>query len=179
VGNSGLVPCLLKFLEALNHRNVICYGRLQEKEMDLLALLADTIVTVHFCYVGFTLGGEILILLGGLFRWRWVRNLSFRIVHLASVALVAVEAVAGAQCPLTTWEYRLRIAAGQQVEGQISFIARLARSVIFYNFPAWVFLASYVGFAILVGLTLILVTPRRSPGRGGDGRGRDSGSRVR
>ena len=135
--------------------------------MSFPSLLADIIVTVHFCYVGFTFGGEILILLGGLFRWRWVRNLSFRIVHLASVTLVAVEAVAGAQCPLTTWEYQLRIEAGQQVEGQISFIARLMRSVIFYNFPGWVFLASYIGFAILVGLTFMLVTPQRSPVRAG------------
>jgi hypothetical protein len=126
------------------------------------ALLADIIVGVHFCYVGFTIGGEIVILLGGLFRWRWVRNLSFRIVHLASVALVAVEALAGAQCPLTTWEYKLRMMAGQRAEGQISFIARLVRSVIFYDFPAWVFLAAYVGFALLVGFTFILVAPQRS-----------------
>ena len=125
------------------------------------ALLADIIVVVHFCYVGFTVGGEILILLGGPLRWRWVRNLSFRIVHLASVALVAVEAAAGAQCPLTAWEYQLRMMAGQRVEGQISFIARLVRSVIFYDFPGWVFLAAYVGFAVLVGLTLLLVAPRR------------------
>ena len=105
--------------------------------MSLPSLLADIIVTVHFCYVGFTLGGEIFILLGGLFRWNWVRNLSFRIVHLASAALVAVEALAGAQCPLTTWEFRLRTAAGQHVEGQVSFVARLLHSVIFYDFPAW------------------------------------------
>jgi hypothetical protein len=127
------------------------------------ALLADIIVTVHFCYVGFTVGGEIVILLGGPLRWRWVRNLSFRITHLASVALVAVEALAGAQCPLTIWEYQLRMMAGQRAEGQISFIARLVRSVIFYDFPTWVFLAAYVGFALLVGLTFILVAPRKSP----------------
>ncbi len=130
------------------------------------ALLADLIVVIHFCYVGFTVGGEIVILLGGLLRWRWVRNLRFRIVHLASVALVAVEALAGAQCPLTTWEYRLRMMAGQRAEGQISFIARLVRSVIFYDFPAWVFLVAYVGFAVLVGLSFLLVAPRRSSRRG-------------
>jgi hypothetical protein len=126
------------------------------------ALLADLIVVVHFCYVGFTLGGEICILLGGALSWRWVRNLTFRIVHLASVVLVAVEALVGTQCPLTVWEYKLRVMAGQQVEGQISFIARLVRSVIFYNFPAWVFLVAYVCFAVLVGLSFILVAPRRS-----------------
>lgn len=132
--------------------------------MARFALLADVIVAVHFCYVGFTLGGEAAILLGGLFRWRWVRNLSFRIVHLASVALVAVEALAGGQCPLTIWEHQLRMMAGQRVEGQISFIARLVRSLIFYDFPAWVFLAAYMGFALLVGFTFILVAPRMQRG---------------
>jgi hypothetical protein len=51
--------------------------------------------------------------------------------------------------------------AGQRVGAQISFIARLVRSVIFYGFPAWIILAAYVGFAFLVGLTVILVRPRR------------------
>jgi len=125
------------------------------------AVLADLLVAIHLCYVAFTIGGELLILLGGLLRWSWVRNLSFRIVHLTSVVLVAVEASTGTMCPLTVWEYQLRARAGQTVEAQISFIARLARSVIFYDFPAWVFLAAYAGFALLVGLTVILVRPRR------------------
>jgi hypothetical protein len=129
--------------------------------MGWFALLADIIVVVHACYVGFTLGGGILILLGGPLHWRWVRNLPFRIVHLASVALVVGEALAGAQCPLTTWEYQLRVMAGQRVEAQISFIARLVRSIIFYSFPAWVFLVAYVGFALIVGLSFLLVPPRR------------------
>ncbi len=130
------------------------------------ALLADLIVAFHFCYVAFVIGAEIVILLGAAFRWRWVRVLSFRIVHLAAVALVAVEALAGAQCPLTTWEYQLRLRAGQTVEAQISFFARLVRSVIFYDFPAWVFLATYVGFALLVALTFVFVTPRRKAHEG-------------
>jgi hypothetical protein len=125
------------------------------------AVLADLLVGFHLCYVAFTIGGELLILVGGLLRWGWVRNLIFRIVHLASVVLVAVEASAGTMCPLTVWEYQLRMLAGQRVEAQISFIVRLVRSVIFYDFPAWVFLAAYVGFALLVGFTLILVRPRR------------------
>lgn len=123
------------------------------------ALFADAIVVLHFCYVTFTIGGEISILLGGGLRWAWVRNLPFRVVHLASVALVAVEALAGASCPLTVWEYRLRMLAGQRVEAQLSFVARLVRSLIFYDFPARVFLAVYVAFAVAVALTFVLLPP--------------------
>jgi hypothetical protein len=129
--------------------------------MALFALLADVIIIVHFCYVAFTVGGEIGILLGGLLKWGWVRNLPFRIVHLAAAALVAGESLAGASCPLTLWEYRLRMLAGQNVEGQISFIARIVRSVMFFDLPAWVFLACYVCFAIAVSATFILVAPVR------------------
>jgi hypothetical protein len=122
--------------------------------------LADILVTFHLCYVAFTVGGEILILLGAAFRWGWVRNLIFRIVHLAACVLVAVEAVAGALCPLTTWEYRLRGLAGQHAESQIPLTARLVRSVIFYDFPWWVFTAAYIGFGLIVALTFILIRPR-------------------
>jgi len=133
------------------------------------AFLADAIVFLHFCYVTFTVGGEIAILLGGGLSWAWVHNLPFRLVHLVSVALVAVEALAGASCPLTVWEYRLRLLAGQRVEAQISFIARLVRSIIFYDLPSWVFLTAYVGFAVAVAVTFILLPPvsgaRRAAGR--------------
>ena len=102
-----------------------------------------------------------VILLGGGLSWRWVRALPFRIVHLAAVVLVAVEALAGARCPLTVWEYWLRVKAGQTAEAQVSFVARLVRSIIFYDLPAWVFLAAYVAFAALVALTfLVIVRPR-------------------
>jgi len=123
------------------------------------AVLADLIVIVHFCYVTFTLGGELAVILGGALGWQWVRNLPLRISHLAAVVVVAAEALAGASCPLTVWEYQLRQLAGQHEEQQVSFVARLVRSLIFYDFPAWVFAAAYVAFAALVVLTLMLVRP--------------------
>jgi hypothetical protein len=125
------------------------------------AFLADAVVVLHLAYVLFAVGGEILVLAGGLLGWRWVRSLPLRLVHLAAVALVAVEALVGVVCPLTEWEYLLREAAGQHVERQISFIGRLVRSVIFYDFPAWVFTLAYVGFAVLVAATFALFPPRR------------------
>jgi hypothetical protein len=131
--------------------------------MSGFAFAADLVVVFHFCYVAFTIGGQLVILLGGAFRWGWVRNLPFRVAHVAAVVLVAGEALAGARCPLTVWEYRLRVLAGQGAEEQISFVARLVRSVIFYDLPAWVFLAAYVGFALLVAGTFVLVRPRPRP----------------
>lgn len=127
----------------------------------LYAAIADLLVSLHFAYIAFAVGGELLILVGALLRWGWVRNLAFRIAHLCSVVLVAVEASIGVPCPLTEWEYRLRELAGQRVEAHISFIARIVRRIIFYDFPAWAFLVAYLGFAALVAATFVLVRPRR------------------
>jgi hypothetical protein len=124
------------------------------------ALLADLLVGFHFLYVLFAVGGELAVLAGGLLKWRWVRSLRFRITHLGSVVLVAVEALLGVVCPLTTWEYDLRLLAGQRVEQDISFIGRLVRAVIFYDFPAWAFTVTYITFALLVAGTFLLFPPR-------------------
>ena len=126
-------------------------------------LAADAIVVFHFGYVLFAVGGELVVLLGWLLRWRWIRNLAFRIAHLASVVVVAMEALIGVLCPLTDWEYRLRLLAGQTVEEEIPFMARLVRRIIFYDFPAWVFTLTYILFALLVAATLLLVPPRKKP----------------
>jgi hypothetical protein len=128
----------------------------------MAALLADAVVVVHFGYVLFAVGGAVLVLSGGLLGWRWTRNLPLRLAHLAAVVLVAVEALLGVVCPLTEWEYRLRELAGQQVERQMSFVARLVRSIIFYDFPVWVFTVAYVGFALLVAGSFLLFPPRRA-----------------
>jgi hypothetical protein len=125
------------------------------------ALLADLIVIFHLFYVGFTVGGEALILTGALFRWKWVRNRVFRISHLASCLLVAVEAIVGVLCPLTDWEYTLRSKAGQSFDRDLTFIARIVHRIIFYDFPTWVFTAAYLGFGALVILTLLIVPPGR------------------
>ena len=140
-----------------------CAGRAGSRPGGLMpALLADAVVVLHFGYVLFAVGGEILVLAGGLLGWRWVRNLPLRLAHLAAVVLVAVEALLGVVCPLTEWEFRLRELAGQRVERQLSFVARLVRAIIFYDFPAWVFTLAYVGFAVLVAGSFLLFPPRRA-----------------
>lgn len=127
----------------------------------VFAVLADAMLLLHLGYVLFAVGGEILILAGGLLGWRWIRNLAFRVLHLLAVVVVAIEALAGVLCPLTEWEYALRRLAGQGVEEQIPFMARLVRRLIFHDFPQWVFTSGYVTFALLAVGTIILFPPRR------------------
>ncbi|OQY33180.1 MAG: hypothetical protein B6241_08750 [Spirochaetaceae bacterium 4572_59] len=123
----------------------------------LWGLLADLIVGIHFLYVMFTVCGEALILSGGILKWQWVRNRIFRTLHLVSVLFVTLESLLGILCPLTQIEYNLRQRAGQHREESLSFVARLIRKVIFYDFPDLFFTLLYVGFGILVILTIIFI----------------------
>lgn len=124
-------------------------------------ILADIVVAIHFAYVLFALGGECLILIGGFLRWNWIRNTVFRILHLAAVLLVAAQFLLDKLCPLTSLENSLRAAAGQHVNEDITFIGRIIRSIIFYDFPPWVFGLIYIGFGALVAISFILIPPRR------------------
>ena len=118
-------------------------------------LLADLILLVHFAFVLFVVGGLALIWAGAGLGWRWVRNLWFRVAHLAAILFVAGEALAGIWCPLTVWEDRLR--GGARVD--TSFIARWIHRILFYSLPEWMLTAVYVVFALVVIATFWLVRP--------------------
>ncbi|HAR96828.1 MAG TPA: DUF2784 domain-containing protein [Deltaproteobacteria bacterium] len=125
----------------------------------LYVLLADCVVLIHFLYVLFAAGGLVFILAGAGCGWAAVRNPWFRITHLVAVGLVALEAAVGIICPLTNWEYHLRRLSGGSVDENISFVARLARLLIFYDLPEWVFTVVHILFGLLVVVTFILVPP--------------------
>lgn len=123
------------------------------------ALLADAVVVVHLGYVAYIVVGQLVILLGAWRRWPWVRNPWFRWTHLAAIAIVASEAVAGIVCPLTLWENQLRQRAGQVVAEE-TFVARWVHAVLFFELPPQAFTAIYLLFAVFVLATLWLVPPR-------------------
>jgi len=123
------------------------------------SLIADLIVSIHFVYVIFVVGGLFVILLGGALRWRFIRNFWFRVIHLAMILLVVFETVFGISCPLTDWEYELRVAAGQLDATSELFVARLIQQLIFYEFPLIVFTIGYCFFGIAVLASWWLIPP--------------------
>lgn len=128
------------------------------------ALLADLLVALHVAVVGFVLVGEGGILLGGALRWSWVRRASFRIVHLVSVVFIGATAALGELCPLTVWEYELRMMAGEGGHPG-SFVGRFLHGILYVDVPLTTLAVIYVVFAVLVVATLFLVPVqwRRSP----------------
>jgi hypothetical protein len=119
-------------------------------------LIADLVLVLHFFIAGFVVLGLILVWIGALARWSWVRNRWFRYLHLAAIAFVAAEALLGVACPLTIWEDLLR--GGARPE---TFVGRWVHRLLYYEAPAWVFTAAYTAWAAATLLTLKLVPPAR------------------
>ena len=125
----------------------------------LYLVVADTVLLLHTLFVAFVVFGLLLVVLGGVFSWQWVRNRTFRILHLAAIGVVVLQAWLGMICPLTTIEMWLRSRAGDAVY-QGSFVSHWLESILYYQAPAWVFAVCYTAFAALVAVSWYLVRPR-------------------
>jgi len=123
-------------------------------------LLADIIAIIHLGYVIYVILGFILIVVGIICRWKWIRNLPFRITHLLAIVGVACEALLGIDCPLTVLEFKLRYALNLSEE-KVSFIGAILDSLLYYTAPGWLFTIIYTAFAIVVVVTFIIAPPTR------------------
>lgn len=125
-------------------------------------LLADLILVIHALFVAFVVMGLLAVLSGKYLHWSWVRNLRFRLLHLAAIGVVIAESWLGLVCPLTEWENRSREAAGGDTYGG-SFIRHWLHEILFYDFAPWVFTLAYTAFGALVLAAWLLVPPERPP----------------
>ncbi|MCC7412741.1 MAG: DUF2784 domain-containing protein [Gammaproteobacteria bacterium] len=123
-------------------------------------LAADAVLIAHALFAAFVVLALPAIFVGAARGWRWVRNRALRIAHLVAIGVVIGSAWLGELCPLTVWENALRARAGDAAYPG-AFLQHWLERLLYYDAPAWVFLAAYTVFGLLVVLTLILVPPRR------------------
>jgi hypothetical protein len=128
---------------------------------NLYSVLADLVLLVHFAFVAFVVLGFVAIWVGYFCRWRFVRDLRFRVAHLLAMGVVLAESLTGFICPLTTWENALRRLAGEGPGYSGSFIQHWFGRILFHDWSEQTFACLYAGFFLLVGLTFWLVRPRR------------------
>lgn len=121
--------------------------------------LAQAVLALHLAVIAFNVVGLAVIPAGAALGWRWVRVRWWRALHLASWAVVAVQAVLGRACVLTIWQDQLSGAAPAS-----PLIERWVEGLIYWPLPIWVFGAIYlVLFATVIALWRI-VPPRRVTG---------------
>ena len=124
----------------------------------LYQLLADLVLLLHFCIAAFIVLGLLLIFVGGLRQWRWIRNPWFRYAHLIGIGFIALQAWLGQLCPLTILENSLRSKAGDATYPG-SFMAYWISELLYYELPIWVFALIYSVFAGLVIIAWVRFKP--------------------
>ena len=121
--------------------------------------LADAVLLLHLLLVLFVVAGLAAIVVGNLWRWRWVNGPGFRAVHVCAIAVVVVQAWLGIACPLTTLESWLRGQAGD-AGYDAGFIEHWVQRLLYWDAPSWVFVLVYTVFGLLVLLSWWAFPPR-------------------
>jgi hypothetical protein len=129
--------------------------------MLMYQFLADAVLLLHTLIASFIVLGLVLVVVGNLRGWAWVNALSFRLAHLAAIAVVVAESWLGIACPLTTLEMWLREQAHAKVYAG-SFIEHWFQQLLYYHAPPWVFVLAYTVFGALVVASWIWFPPRRA-----------------
>jgi hypothetical protein len=122
-----------------------------------MLMAAIIVLTLHLAIIAFNVAGCVLIPLGAWRGWRWVRGLWWRLAHLLSLAVVALQAMLGRACFLTIWQDQLSGSAHVQ-----PLIEEWMNRLIYWSLPLWVFAAAYVAVFLYVIALWIWVRPRRS-----------------
>ena len=122
-------------------------------------LAADIILLLHVLLVAFVVIGLVLIFVGQVRAWGWIRNPWFRLIHLVVVGVVVVQSWLGVICPLTTIEMTLRSRAGSVVYSG-SFISHWLGNMLYFQAPVWIFVVCYMVFFAVVFSSWFWIRPR-------------------
>ena len=127
--------------------------------------LADLVLVVHFSFVAFVIVGFVVIWAGFCLQRPFIRNFYFRLAHILAMSLVLLESLGGVTCPLTAWEGRLRLLAGEGQHYAGSFIQHWLHRIMFFEFSESTFTVIYVLFFALIVATFWFIPPRRPSAR--------------
>jgi Protein of Unknown function (DUF2784) len=117
--------------------------------------LAESILAFHLVVILFNVFGLVAIPLGAWFRWRFVRVRWWRVLHVAALGIVAMQAVFDQPCFLTVFQDEL---SGRGSGAPL--IMRWIDSLIYWPLPMWFFVVLYIAvFGYTVALWW-LVPPR-------------------
>jgi hypothetical protein len=128
---------------------------------DALIALSRVVLALHVGVIAFNIFGLVAIPLGAWRGWSFVRVRWWRLLHLFSLLIVAVQAIIGAVCFLTIWQSDLLERAGEAPQ-RAPLIQRTIESLIFWPIPIWIFTALYLAVFAYTLLLWRLVPPRKT-----------------
>lgn len=122
-------------------------------------MAALPVLALHLAVIAFNVAGCVLVPIGAWRHWRWVREFRWRLAHLLSLAVVALQALLGRACFLTIWQGEL-----SGVSHAPPLVAGWIDRLIYLPLPLWMFAVAYVVvFAYVIALWVFV--PPRMPWR--------------
>lgn len=121
-------------------------------------MLAETVLAAHVAIILFNVFGLVAVPVGAACGWHFVRIRWWRVLHLALLAAVAAQALAGRACILTLWQSELEGAVARPPPLIVGWVDR----VVYWRLPLWVFAALYVAVLLYAAVLYRLVPPRRT-----------------
>lgn len=113
------------------------------------------VLALHLAIIAFNVAGCVLVPIGAWRRWRWVREFWWRLAHVLSLAVVALQALMGRACFLTIWQGDVSGASHAQ-----PLIAGWINRLVYWPLPLWVFAVAYVVVSAYVIALWFCVRPR-------------------
>ena len=129
----------------------------------LYRILGDILMVLHFAWIVFMLWGFVLTVRGfwrQAFWDRWV----FRTIHVLGILFVAAMPLLDRLCPLTEWEYKLRVMYNPNAEYPGSFIVDWLERLIYPDVPIEVVLVPTFSIAGFILLMYIVRPPAKIKG---------------
>ena len=121
-------------------------------------MLAALILGVHVLIIAFNILGLVAVPPGAWLGWHFVHAALWRLLHLASLSITALQSVLGEACFLTVWQSRL---SGQDANPE-PLVMQWVNSAIFWSLPIWAFTLIYVlAFAFVLALLRLVPLRRR------------------
>lgn len=123
-------------------------------------MLAALVLAVHLAVIAFNLFGLVAIPLGAWRGWHFVRYPAWRILHIASLGITALQAALGQACFLTLWQAVL----SKDRASPEPLIMHWVNRLIFWPLPEWAFVVIYLAtFTYVLALLWIVPLHRGAP----------------
>jgi hypothetical protein len=118
-------------------------------------MLAALILFSHLLVIAFNLFGLAAVPLGAWRHWRFVHIAGWRLAHLASLGVTALQAALGRACFLTTWQ-----ASSEDRAGTEPLIMHWVNATIYWPLPGWLFTLIYL-LVFAYAVALLRIVPLR------------------
>lgn len=118
-------------------------------------MLAALILSIHLLIIAFNLFGLVVVPLGAWRGWAFVHFPGWRLAHVASLGITALQAALGRLCFLTEWQ-----ALAEDHTRPEPLIMGWVNAAIYWPLPLWVFTLIYL-LVFTYAVAMLWIVPLR------------------